>query len=114
MRVIGTGHGVSPRARDNPAGQDMDVVVPRSIPARAGCPVSPLPGRPCTGVDPRACGGDVSVAAIWPLNLGLSRREPATFLASGNPDSVHFSRCGCLGSFWHSHTWVTYLVTPLE
>ena len=49
--------GLSPRVRGNPAAAVLRAVLQRSIPARAGEPVSAGPPTQSPGVYPRACGG---------------------------------------------------------
>ena len=66
--------GLSPRVRGNREEGDLHVVLPRSIPARAGEPTRPTAPTLSPTVYPRACGGTVPPLTDGLASIGLSPR----------------------------------------
>ena len=67
--------GLSPRERGNHTERAAMVSPERSIPARAGEPLTPNTTSPTVEVYPRASGGTMSDAVYATVAQGLSPRE---------------------------------------
>ena len=78
--------GLSPRVRGNRAGCPLPVPNPRSIPARAGEPVTAVIPMILSRVYPRACGGTRHASNASEASSGLSPR------VRGNPHRGQFFR----------------------
>ena len=73
-RSLADAVGLSPRVRGNLVNALADRDAARSIPARAGEPVSGLRQYPRLGVYPRACGGTTRATPVASTQYGLSPR----------------------------------------
>ena len=74
-------HGLSPRVRGNRSPIRCDCVSNRSIPARAGEPITRDTGRCSDRVYPRACGGTATTPIRIPIASGLSPRVRGNLIA---------------------------------
>ena len=83
--------GLSPRVRGNPAQRDFDVVVARSIPARAGEPRRSCRGAGCCRVYPRACGGTHGGSHAHESRQGLSPRVRGNPCCRCSPTAITWS-----------------------
>ena len=95
------GHGLSPRVRGNHTGAGFPAQCPRSIPACAGEPSTPLAVCRWCAVYPRVCGGTDAPGVLMDEMGGLSPRvrgNPATWTAYSDIATVYPRVCGGTGA----------------